>query len=76
MNIEPKYKNKRYYNMKKPAIRQPLFIVGLIWVLSKIALFGKKYKVEKINMEDLKPPYLLLSNHMSFMDFELCAMGT
>lgn len=76
MNIEPKYKDKRYYNMKKPAIRQPLFIVGLIWVLSKIALFGKKYKVEKINMEDLKPPYLLLSNHMSFMDFELCAMGT
>lgn len=76
MNIEPKYKDKRYYNMKKPAIRQPLFIVGLIWVLSKIALFGKKYKVEKINMEDMKPPYLLLSNHMSFMDFELCAMGT
>ena len=27
-------------------------------------------------MEDLKPPYLLLSNHMHFIDFELAAMAT
>ena len=27
-------------------------------------------------MEGLKPPYMLLSNHMYFIDFELCAMGT
>lgn len=76
MNIEPNYKNKKHYNISKKPIRQPLFIVGLIWVLCKIVLMGKKYKVEKINMENLKPPYLLLSNHMCFMDFELCALGT
>ena len=76
MNIEPNYKNKRYYNTTKKPIRQPIYLTALIWVLSKIALAGKKYKVEKINMENLKPPYLLLSNHMSFMDFELCALGT
>ena len=39
-------------------------------------LIGKKYKIEKINMEGLKPPYMLLSNHMYFIDFELAAMGT
>lgn len=39
-------------------------------------LIGKKYKVEKINMDGLKPPYLLLSNHMHFIDFELAAMAT
>ena len=76
MNIEVNYKNKKRYKTAKYPIRQPLFIVGLIWVLSKFALMGKKYKVEKINMEGLKPPYMMLSNHMYFIDFELAAMGT
>ena len=74
--MEVNYKNKKYYNTAKYPIRQPLFIVGLIWVLSKFALMGKKYKIEKINMEGLKPPYMLLSNHQYFIDFELCALAT
>ena len=57
-------------------MRQGLFWTGLIWLLSKIALIGKTYKVEKIHMDGLKAPYLLLSNHMQFIDFELAAMGT
>ena len=76
MNIAPNYKKKKYYNTAKYPIRQPIFFVWLIWILCKIVLIGKKYKVEKINMEGLKPPYILLSNHMYFIDFELAAMGT
>ena len=76
MNKEVNYKNKKRYKTAKYPIRQPLIITYLIWLLSKIMLIGKKYKVEKINMEGLKPPYILLSNHMYFIDFELCAMGT
>ena len=76
MNIEPNYKNPKKYNTAKYPIRQPLFITGLIWVLSKCALIGKRYKVERINMEGLKPPYMMLSNHMYFIDFELAAMAT
>ena len=76
MNIDVKYKRTKRYKTAKYPIRQPLFFVGLIWVLSKILLLDKKYKVEKINMEGLKPPYMVLSNHMSFIDFELVAMGT
>lgn len=76
MDKEVKYKRTKRYNTAKYPIRQPLFFVGLIWVLSKILLIGKKYKVEKINMKGLKPPYMILSNHMSFIDFELVAMGT
>ena len=76
MNIEVNYRNKRRYNTAKAPLHQTLFWTGLIWVLSKCALLGKKYKIEKINMEDLKPPYLLLSNHMHFIDFELAAMAT
>lgn len=76
INTEVNYKNKKRYVTAKYPIRQPLFFIGLIWVLSKFALMGKKYKVEKINMEGLKPPYMVLSNHMYFIDFELAAMAT
>ena len=76
MAMEVNYKNKKVYNTAKYPIRQPVFIVWLIWLLSKIALIGKKYRVEKIGMEGLKPPYMVLSNHMYFIDFELAAMVT
>ena len=70
------YKNVKRYKTAKYPIRQPMFFTGLIWVLSRCALIGKKYKVEKINMEGLKPPYIILSTHNHFIDFELTAMGT
>lgn len=74
--IEVNYKNKKRYKTAKYPIRQPFLITLLIWVLSKIVLIGKKYKIEKINMEGLKPPYIMLSNHMYFIDFELVALAT
>ncbi len=73
-NVDVNYKNQKRYKTAKYPIRQPVFIMFLIWLLSKIMLIGKKYKVEKVNMEGLKPPYMLLSNHMYFIDFELGAM--
>ena len=57
-------------------MHQTKFWTWLIWFLSKFALMGKKFKVETVNMDDLKPPYMLLSNHMHFIDFELAAMAT
>ena len=76
VTIDVNYKNKKRYNTARYPIRQPKIIVYLIWLLSRIMLIGKKWKVEKVNMEGLKPPYMLLSNHMYFIDFELAAMGT
>ncbi len=74
--MDVNYKNKKRYNTAHYPIRQPLIIVWLIWLLSKFALMGKKHKVELINMDELKPPYMMLSNHMYFIDFELAAMAT
>ena len=76
MNIEVNYRNKRRYNTAKTPLHQTKFWTGLIWILSKFALIGKKYKIDKIGMEGLKPPYFLLSNHMHFIDFELATMAT
>lgn len=70
------YKKDKHYNTAKLPIRQPWYLTWLIWILSKFALMFKKHKVEKINMKGLKPPYMILSNHMSFIDFELTALGT
>lgn len=76
MNTDVNYKNSKRYNTSKYPIRQPIVVTFLIWLLCKIMLIGKNYKIEKINMEGLKPPYILLSNHMYFIDFELVALGT
>ena len=76
MDIEVNYKNKKRYKTAKYPFKQRLFGIWLIRFLSKIMLIGKEYKVEKVNTEGLKPPYMMLSNHMHFIDFELAAQAT
>lgn len=76
MDIEVNYRNKKRYKTAKYPMHQTKFWTWLIWFLSKFALIGKDFKVETIGMDDLKPPYMLLSNHMHFIDFELTAMAT
>ena len=75
MNKEVNYPNKKRYNTAQYPIRQPWIFVYLIWLLSRLTLPKVPWKVEKINMEGLKPPYMMLSNHMYFVDFKLAAMG-
>jgi len=76
LDIEVNYKNKKRYKTARYPAHQNKFWSGMIWVLSKMMLVGKNYRIEKIDMEGLKPPYLLLSNHMHFIDFEITAMAT
>ncbi|MBQ9842340.1 MAG: hypothetical protein IJO42_04430 [Clostridia bacterium] len=76
MNIDVNYKNKKRYNTARYPIRQPKILTWLIWLLSRLTLPRVPWKVEKVNMEGLKPPYMMLSNHMYFVDFKLAAMGT
>ena len=74
--MEVNYRIQRHYKTAKYPIRQPRWLTWLIWFLSKIMLIGKKYTLETIDMEGLKPPYIIFSNHMAFIDFELAAMVT
>lgn len=74
--MDVNYKNQKRYKTAKYPIRQPWYLTWLIWILSFFVLLFKKKRIEKINMEGLKPPYMLLSNHMSFIDFELTALAT
>ena len=63
-DIEVNYKNKKRYKTAKYPIRQPWIIAWLISILSWFMLLGKKYKIEKVNMDGLKGPFMLLSNHI------------
>ncbi len=75
--MDVKYKNIKPYQTAKFPIRQPKIMTWLLYVVSKLMMpWGIKYKIEKFNMEGVKPPYFLLSNHMYFIDFQLSAMAT
>lgn len=67
--MEVNYKNKKYYKTSKYPIRQPKIMTFLLYLVSKILMPRVPYKIEKFGMEGLKPPYILLSNHMYFVDF-------
>ena len=66
---------KHYDTTKKP-LRQSKLFTFILWAGSKVIMAFQPYKVEKINMEGFKRPYLLLSNHQYFVDFYLNAIAT
>lgn len=72
INYKP---NVKFHDMAKKPVRQWRFLTWLIYVLSKIVMH-KKYKLEKINMEGVKAPYVILSNHAAFADLEINGIAT
>lgn len=76
MDIPVNYRNPRRYKTARYPMRQSKFWVWLIRFLSKLMISGQDYKLEKVNMEGITAPYMLLSNHMHFIDFELTAQMT
>ena len=61
--------NFERFDMKMPPVRQKKILRDVIKLVSNIELKNHKTVIERVNMEGLKPPYLLLSNHNAFFDF-------
>lgn len=61
------------FDMTRPPMR--MHLKWLIWLLSFPAVITHKNKLTKVNMEGIKPPYLLLCNHNAFMDFKVAMKG-
>lgn len=57
------------FDMAAKPMRQHL--LPLAWLLSFPDVIAHKNKLTKINMDGIKPPYLLLCNHNAFMDFKV-----
>lgn len=49
--------------------KQNLFFTPLIWGICLFSTARHKLKIKKVNMKGLKPPFLVLGTHHSFMDF-------
>lgn len=66
-------KNIKKYDLSKPPVKQTKNVVRLTHLFSSalLPLLRKGHTIEKINMDGLKPPYILLSNHMQWMDFPI-----
>jgi len=61
---------KRFDLSIKPKRQHP-FLLPLTWILSYPSLWKHRTKINRINMDGLKPPYLLLCNHNAFLDFKV-----
>ncbi len=64
----------RRFDMKRAPFRQHLR--PLIWLLCAPSLLTHRNRLKKVDMDGVKPPYLLLCNHNAFMDFKVATRAT
>ncbi len=57
------------FDMKAPPKRQKTPLKIFTWFLSFPIVWTNRLKINRENMKGLKPPYLLLCTHKSFIDF-------
>jgi ribosomal protein L37AE/L43A len=70
MKLIPQSDFIRFDFSKKP-IRQQFYLRPITWLMSYPSVWRHRTKIERINMKELKPPYLLLCNHNAFLDFKV-----
>ncbi len=60
--------NKKF-DMNKEPIKMRPYVLPFVWAYCNIRKWIHLGKIEKIRMEGVKPPYILLCNHNAFFDF-------
>ncbi|MDD3424118.1 hypothetical protein [Sphaerochaeta sp.] len=66
-----KLQQAKRFDMKKKPIRQRHFLRPVTWLLSYPTVWSHRLKINRINMEGIKPPFLLLCTHHAFIDFKV-----
>ena len=59
------------FDMARPPIRTRWYLRPITWLLSIFDVLAHKTQIHYEGTKDLKPPFLLLSNHNAFMDFKV-----
>ena len=59
------------FDMKAPPVRTKWYLRPITFLLSAPDVIKHKNKLKKVNVEGLKPPFVLLCNHNAFMDFKV-----
>ena len=61
--------DKKPFDREKLPPRQNLILFPLMLLACKVITARNKLKIDRHNMEGIKPPYLVLGTHQSFTDF-------
>lgn len=59
------------FDMQKKPVKEKWFLTPIKWALAFPDTLIRRLKINKVNMEGLKPPYLLLATHHAFIDFKV-----
>lgn len=59
------------FDMDKKPMKEKFFLTPLAYLLSFPDVWKRKLKVNKVNMDGLKGPYILLCTHHAFIDFKV-----
>lgn len=62
------------YDFNKPVPPQARYLTPVAWLLSLPAVRKHRLRIQR-KLKGLKPPYLLLCNHNSFLDFKVLTMA-
>lgn len=59
------------FDMARPPKRQSALLRPVAWLLSFPDVWKHRARIERVNMDGLTAPYLLLCNHNAFLDFKV-----
>ncbi len=57
------------FDMNKEPVKMRAYLLPAVWAYCNIRKWIHLGKIEKVRMEGVKPPYILLCNHNAFFDF-------
>ena len=63
------------FDMKQPPMKQKWYLMPLIWLGSWIMTRQFRLKIQKINMEGIQPPYLVIATHQGFSDYYIAPLA-
>lgn len=63
------------FDMKKPPMKQKWYLMPLIWGGSWIMTRQFRLKINKKNMSEIKPPYIVISTHQGFSDYYIAPLA-
>lgn len=59
------------FDMDKRPVKEKFYLTPLAYLLSFPDIWKRKLKINKVNMDNIPTPYLLLCTHHAFIDFKV-----
>ncbi len=70
------YSSIKRFDMTKKPVKCRWYLKPILWGIVLPNVFLHRTKIRKINMEGVKPPYVLLGNHNAFYDMSVSAAAS